>query len=229
MAVKPITPLPPRLWVLNVSGGRRLIYPSLVSINIADSFGIKSSWENLPTPWAKIWVRLSSPKFSLIFPKSSLIIFLIFASEDKISFNSFISFLVSFNSSSTFSLSRLASCCNFISNIASACLSDNLNFLIKFFLASSLSLDFLIVLIMASIFSKAITSPFNIWALASALSKSNCDLLLITSFLCFIYSSKIIFKFKTRGWIPSIKASIFTLKFSCKEVRLYKRFNTFFG
>ena len=76
--------------------------------------------------------------------------------------------------------------------------------------------------------SIAINKPSNIWALASALSKSNFVLLKTTSLLCLIYSSKHCFKVNILG-SPSTKASIIIPNVSCIWVCLYNWFRITWG
>ena len=99
----------------------------------------------------------------------------------KISLKCAINFINSLYSSSIFSLCNPESVFNLISNIAWACISERPNLSINLSFASSY--DERIILITSSILSKAIFKPSNIWALANALSKSNCVLRNITFFL----------------------------------------------
>ena len=86
-----------------------------------------------------------------------------------------------------------------------------------------------IVFITASILLKAITNPSKICARSLALLSSYFVLRLITSSRCLIYSSSTILSVSTFGWIPSIKANIFTWKVSCNCVFLYNAFKIFLG
>ena len=128
-----------------------------------------------------ILVLLSSPYFSLISNNSFLITANIFSSLLKINLNSSIIFNNSANSFSIFSLSKPVKRLSFISNIALACASLRPNWAINPLLASSSPFDAFISLIIASIWSKAIFKPSNIWTLFSAASKSNWVLRIIIS------------------------------------------------
>ena len=95
-----------------------------------------------------------------------------------------ISCINSLYSFSIFSLCNPDSVFNLISRIDCACISDKPNLFINLSLASSY--DERIISITSSILSSAIFNPSKMCALANALSKSNCVLLNITSFLCSI-------------------------------------------
>ena len=69
------------------------------------------------------------------------------------------------------------------------------------------SLDFLMMVIIASMFAIATINPSTICPLSLALRKSNLVRLVTTSRRCLINSSKISLIFKTRGW-PSTKTVI---------------------
>ena len=74
----------------------------------------------------------------------------------------------------------------------------------KFFLAVSVSLEFLIILIISSIFSTAVARPINMWALSSAFFKSNLTLLITVSSLKFKNSEINSFRFKIFGLLLTI-------------------------
>ena len=92
----------------------------------------------------------------------------------------------------------------------------------KFFLASSLFFEFLIILITASIFSTAVASPIKICALSSAFFKSNFTLLRTVVSLNFINSEINSFKLSNFGLLSTNakelkpkELSIFVSLYSC--------------
>ena len=88
-------------------------------------------------------------------------------------FSRLISLISSLYSSSIFSRSRPVSRASRISRMASACRSDSLNFAIRPWRAVSVSLDFLMSAMTASMFFKAIFRPSRMWARSSACFSSN--------------------------------------------------------
>ena len=125
---------------------------------------------------------LSSEYLFFISISSSFITPNSFSSLANIEFKYSINFINSLYSSSILSLSNPVSLLSLISNIAWDCFSDRPNLSIKVFLAISVVLEFLIMLITSSMLSKAIFNPSKICALASALFRSNTVLLVTTSF-----------------------------------------------
>ena len=71
-------------------------------------------------------------------------------------------------------------------------------------MAISVSFEFLIILIISSIFSTAVAKPINICALSSAFFKSNFTLLITVSSLNLINSEINSFKFKIFGLLFTI-------------------------
>ena len=86
----------------------------------------------------------------------------------------------------------------------------------KFFLATSASLEFLIILIISSIFSTAVARPIKICALSSAFLKSNLTLLTTVSSLNFRNSD-----------INSLRLSIFGLLLTIASVLNPNELSTF--
>ena len=79
------------------------------------------------------------------------------------------------------------------------------HFLIKrFFLAKSVSFEFLIIFIISSIFSTATASPINICARSSAFFRSNFTLFITVSSLNFKNSDINSFKFNILGLLSTI-------------------------
>ena len=118
-------------------------------------------------------VRRGSPNFFFISSSSSTMIAFSFSSSASISLRRLISFLSSLCSVLTFSLSRPVSFCSLISRMAWACASLSLNFFIRPSLASFTVRDFLMRAMTSSSLPRAMSSPSRIWALFSALSRSN--------------------------------------------------------
>ena len=147
--------------------------------------GIRSSIEISNSSYP-IWVLLSSPYLSAIARISVRITVRSFFSSARIDFNSVIKAINSLYSFSNFSLSRPVRAFNRISTIACDCASDNPNLSINAFLASCVVLLPLIIAMTSSILSKAIINPCKMWALSSALFKSNFVLLVTTSSWCLI-------------------------------------------
>ena len=92
----------------------------------------------------------------------------------------------------------------------------------RFFLAVSVSLEFLIILITSSIFSTAVAIPIKICALSSAFFKSNFILLVKVSSLNFTNSEINSFKLKIFGLFSTIASvlkpkelSIFVSLYNC--------------
>ena len=99
----------------------------------------------------------------------------------------------------SFSCSREVSCCSFVSRTAWACLFVKSNFFINVSDASAAFLDFLMSVIISSIFFSAINKPITISILSSAFFNSNLVLLVTICFLYFTYSSKTSFIPRTFG------------------------------
>ena len=92
----------------------------------------------------------------------------------------------------------------------------------KFFFATSVSFEFLIILITSSIFSTADARPIKIWALSSAFLRSNLTLLTTVSSLNFKNSEINSFKLRILGLLSTIakvlkpnELSIFVHFYSC--------------
>ena len=133
--------------------------------------------------FAPIFVNFSGVfRKSTISINSSLIISNTNFSLAKISLKCAINCINSLYSFSIFSLCKPDSVFNLMSKIDCAWISDNPNLFINLSFASSY--DDLIISITSSMLSNAIFKPSNMCALAKALSKSNCVLRKITSFLC---------------------------------------------
>ena len=225
--VDPFWPTPPLCWVLYSAKAVLLIYPAWEMVKTTFSSGIMSSMLNSP-PENSITDLLSSPCFSFISRSSSFMIVILLSLSFKISFRSFISSTKLSYSSLNLSCSRPVSCLNLISTIAFDWISDNLNSVIKFFLASSALEDFLIISITLSILSDAIIRPSRIWALSSAFFRSNLVRLTTTS--CLWSTKYLIISFRLRSFgLPLTRAMLLTLKEDCKAVYLYKVFKTIFG
>ena len=194
------------------------MYPPVVNVTIVSSSGTRSISVISPNfPFITLVLRLS-PNFSLRAANSLTIIPFNFSGLFKIASNSLILSRMAFNSSSIFSLSNPANVCNRISKMATACRSVSLNFFIKFSLASSLSLDFLIVCMTASILCSAIINPSKIWARSLHFSNSNLVRRVITSCRCFMKYFNTSEIDKISGWMPSTSANKFKWKVFCKFV-----------
>ncbi len=150
-------------------------------------------------PCSTMAVRRSSPNFSVSSINSCLIMPSNLAFDFRMLSSSLIKARFSFNSFSILRRSKLTKEPSFISTIAKAWRSLNLNFFIKLSLASSLSLEALMVLITASILFRAIIKPSKICARSRAFSNSNSVRRRTTSSRCLIYSSKKDFKLSTFG------------------------------
>ena len=142
--------------------------------------GIRSSMEISYSSYPMDVLR-SSPYFSAIARISSRITPSSFFLSARIAFNSSIFAIRSAYSVSIFSLSRPVSARRRISTIACACASDNAKRSIKRSFASCAFLLERMMLITSSILSSAISNPFKIWALSSALFKSYLVRLVTTS------------------------------------------------
>ncbi len=170
-------------------------------------FGIKSSVLISPGAARTTLVRRSSLYLFLISTNSSRTTAKILASLPSNSFRYLINACFSFNSSSIFCRSKPASFCKRISKIARACNSENLNSLIKFASAVFTSFDFLMSLIISSMWSNAFFKPSKMCSRASACFKSNLARRIIISRRCFKNSSKIALSESSLG-TPSTSANI---------------------
>ena len=190
---------------------------------------MRSSILNSPTACLISFVRRSSPYLSRSSVSSFLITPSIFFGEASRSSRFLMRSFFSLSSSSTRLRSRPASAWSRISRMAVACLSESLNFLISSRCASSLSADCLIVLMIASMWSRAFFRPSKICIRSLARVSSNCVRRATTLRRCSRKASKIIFRFSTRGSIPSTRASMLRWKVSCSCVCLKSWFRTLLG
>ena len=182
-------PLPPRFWLLKLSTSILLIYPRWVMAITVSSSGIRSSMDTSSSyPMA---VRLSSPYLSAIIWISSLITVRSFFTSARIACNSSILARSSLYSFSSFSRSKPVSARSLMSTMAWDCASDKPKRSINWFLASATLDEPRIIRMTSSMWSRAMSRPFKIWARSSALFRSYCVLLLTTSSWCFRYSSSI--------------------------------------
>ena len=139
-----------------------------------------------------------------------------------------IAIFTSWYSSSIFFLSKAAKRLNCMSKMAWAWMSESLKFFIKFNLAVSASRDFLMVLITASKWSRAIFRPSRMWALNLAALRLNWLRRIKTSWRCFKYSKRICLRFRSCG-VSSTKATMLAGKLVCSSVCLKRLFKTALG
>ena len=144
------------------------------------SLGIKSSMEISNSSYP-IEVLLSSPYLSAMVRISSRITLSSRFLSARIAFNSLIFICSSLNSFSRRSRSMPVSWYRRMLTISCACTSENSKVSIRVSFASTLVLDARIMRITSSITSRAFKRPDTMWALASALFKSYCVLLVTTS------------------------------------------------
>ena len=136
-------------------------------------------------------------------------------------------FSISSNSAWSFSLSSPVSWRSLISTIALAWASENPNVLMRVALASSTFLEALMILMISSMTSIALSKPSNMWALFFAFSSSNLVLRTITSCLkstnTLIMSLRVIVLGR-----PFTSATLFMAKLDWRGVYLNNVFSTTF-